>query len=126
VQWSSAIDRAAVLVAVEALALLVLGIGYGIEGVSGQAQSLAGVEVGALLIAGSGVLLLLVARGLLRRRRWSRSPAVVVQRLLALTALSLLQTLPLVSVVVLAVTATALYLLLTAEARAALGGPPAE
>ena len=41
---------------------------------------------------------LLVSRGLAQQRAWARSPAVVVQLLLGLTAFSLLQTLPAVAV----------------------------
>jgi hypothetical protein len=81
---------AAVLVALEGLVLLLTGIGYALAGVAGAAESTAGAELGALLIAGVGVLLLLAARGLLRRRRWARSPVVVVQLLAVPVGMSLL------------------------------------
>lgn len=70
---------AAVLLGVEALTALVFGF---LE--AGQVQaSRAVVGVGVtILMAGYGVVLLLVARGVLRGRRWSRGPAVVTQLIL--------------------------------------------
>jgi hypothetical protein len=77
----SATVRAAVLVAVEGLALLVLAAAYAVGGLAGDPQSRAGAELGALFIALAGAALLAVARGLARRQGWSRSPAVVAQLL---------------------------------------------
>jgi hypothetical protein len=81
---------AAVLVAVEGLVLLVTGVGYALAGALGDAESVAGAELGAALIAGCGVLLLLAARGLLGHRRWARAPVVVVQLLAVPVGVSLL------------------------------------
>ena len=67
---------AAVLIAIEALSALVFAV---LE--IGQVQmSRPGVGVGvAVLMGGFGLLLLVVARGVLRGRRWSRAPAVAMQ-----------------------------------------------
>jgi len=94
----SADGRAALLVALEGVALVVVAVVYAVRGLTAEAASVAGSEVGALLMAAAGGLLVLVARGLAQQRAWARSPAVVVQLLLGLTAFSLLQTLPAVAV----------------------------
>ena len=120
-QLSSAVVRAAGLVVLEAAALAVLAVVYAVAGLTADAESRAGAVVGALLMAGAAALLVLVGRGLVRHHRRAFAPAVAVQLLAALTALSLLQTLPLVSVVVLVVAATALYSLATPESRRAFG-----
>ncbi len=67
---------AAVLIVIEALAALAFAV---LE--IGQVQmSRPGVGVGvAVLMGGFGLLLLVVARGVLRGRRWSRGPAVAMQ-----------------------------------------------
>ena len=67
---------AAVLIAIEALSALVFA---GLE--IGQVQpSRPGIGVGVAALMGSfGLLLLVVARGVLRGRRWSRAPGVVTQ-----------------------------------------------
>ena len=67
---------AAVLIAIEALSALVFAV---LE--IGQVQmSRPGVGVGvAVLMSVFGLLLLIVARGVLRGRRWSRAPAVAMQ-----------------------------------------------
>ena len=122
----SPVGRVAVVVAAEALALLVVAVGYAVGGLSGDARSAAGSEVGALLLAVAAALLVLVARGLLRRHPRAYAPAFAVQLLAALTAFSLLQTLPVVAVVVLAVAGLALQQLLTETARRELvPGPDA-
>lgn len=69
------------LVAVEGVALAVLGVGYAGAGLVGDPFSRTGTALagaGALL---TGVLLLLVARAVGRRQTWARSPAVVTQLL---------------------------------------------
>ena len=52
---------------------------YAVAGLLGQPEDRLGTELGALIAAVVGLLLLPVARGLDRRRAWARSPAVVVQ-----------------------------------------------
>ena len=123
---SSPLSRAALLVALEGLALVVLGVVYAVAGLRGDAESRTGAELGALLIAGSGALLLLVARGLHRRRGWARSPAVAVQLLAFLTGLSLTPTgVAPAAFLTMAVAATVLYALFSGQAREELE-PPAQ
>jgi hypothetical protein len=120
----SAIRRAAAAVAVEGIVLVVLGVLYGALGVTQQAQTRAGAELGALLIVGTGVLLLLLARALDRRRPWARSPVVVVQLLALLTGLSLMPTgIAPAALVAMALAIVVLYALATQEARDALRRP---
>ncbi len=70
---------AAVSLALEGL----LGLGYAGVALGQVRMSRAAVGVGvAILMAGFGLLLLLVARGVFLGRRWSRGPAVVAQLIL--------------------------------------------
>ncbi|HEX5383707.1 MAG TPA: hypothetical protein VFW54_03635 [Propionibacteriaceae bacterium] len=70
---------AAALLAVEAL----IAVGYAALEVGQIPMSRAGVGVGVtILMAGFGLLLLLVARGVFLGRRWSRGPAVATQLIL--------------------------------------------
>ena len=70
---------AAALLAFEGLAALA----YAVLEIGQIRMSRAEVGVGvAILMAGFGLLLLLVARGVFRGRRWSRGPAVVTQLIL--------------------------------------------
>lgn len=121
---ASPVGRAAVLVALEGVVLLVFGAVYAVAGVRGQAETRVGAELGALLVGLAGVGLLLVARGLLRRRRWARSPAVAVQLVTLLTAFSLMST-PLAgaATVALLLAVVVVYLLFTGPARAELDPP---
>ena len=122
--FASPVTRAAGLVVVEGVVLIGLGVVYAVAGVRGDARSLAGAELGAALVVGSGVLLLLVARGLRRRRGWARSPAVAVQLLTFLTGLSLLPTgIAPAAFVAMVLAATVVYLLFTGPARAELDRP---
>jgi hypothetical protein len=57
-----------------------VGLGYAAFEVE-QARAAMGVGV-AILMAGFGLVLLLVARGVFLGRRWSRGPAVVTQLIL--------------------------------------------
>lgn len=73
------IVMAAALLALEAL----IGLGYAAIEVGQVRMSRAAVGVGvAILMAGFGLLLLVVARGVFRGRRWSRGPAVATQLIL--------------------------------------------
>jgi hypothetical protein len=124
VQLSSPVTRAALLVALEGTVLVALGVAYAVAGLRADVESRSGAELGALLIAGSGVLLLLVARGLQRRRGWARSPAVAVQLLTVLTGLSLVPTgVAPAAFAAMAVGGTVVYLLFTGPARAELDRP---
>ena len=70
---------AAVLIGVEALA----AIAFGAVALTQITVTRAGLGGGvALLMLGYGLLLVLVARGVLRGRRWSRGPAAATQLIL--------------------------------------------
>jgi hypothetical protein len=73
------IVMAAALLALEA----VIALGYAALEVGQVRMTRAAVGVGvAILMAGFGLLLLLVARGVFRGKRWSRGPAVATQLIL--------------------------------------------
>ena len=76
---------AAVLLGVEALAALVFG------GIALTQIRISRAEVGAgvaIWMLGYGVLLLALARGVFRRRRWSRAPSAATQLILLPIAFS--------------------------------------
>ena len=76
---------AAALLVVEALAALVFG------GIALTQVRISRAEVGAgvaIWMLGYGVLLLAIARGVFRGRRWSRAPAVATQLILLPIAFS--------------------------------------
>ena len=117
---SSAVTRAALLVAVEAAALSVLGAGYAVAGAVGDPfdRTATLLEGGFCLLA--GLLVLLVARGLLRVQGWSRSPAVVLQLLALPVGYGLAQgRVWWAAVPVLGLALAVLYLLASPEARLA-------
>ena len=113
--------RAAVLVAVEGALLALLGMVYGAGALRGSAETVAGALVGAVLLVLAGVVLVLVARGLRAGRAWSRSPAIAVQLLLALTGLSFLTTLPVAATAAVLLSAGVLQALASPSGRAAFG-----
>ena len=116
----SPVPLAAALVAVEGLALTVLGVGYGVAGVVGDPFDRTATLLEAALAVLVGVFVLLVARGLADVRGWSRSPAVVVQLLALPVGYGLVQgRVWFAAVPVLGLAGAVLYLLLTAEARLA-------
>ena len=116
--------RAALLVALEGAVLGVLGVLYAVSALRGGAATLGGALVGAGLLVGGGALLLLVARGLHRRREAARAPAIAVQLLLALTGASFLTALPVAAVVALLLAAAVLQALASAGGRAAFAREP--
>ena len=75
-------QRPLTIVVASALLMLegLVGLGYAAFEVE-QARAAMGVGV-AILMAGFGLVLLLVARGVFLGRRWSRGPAVVTQLIL--------------------------------------------
>ncbi len=114
----SPVARAALLVAVEGLALVVLGVAYGAAGVLGDPFDRTATLLEAGLAALAGGLVLLVARGLADVRGWARAPAVVVQLLALPVGVGLVQgQVWLAAVPVLVLAGAVLYLLATAEAR---------
>jgi hypothetical protein len=116
----SPVARAALLVAVEGLALVVLGVAYGTAGLLGDPFDRTATLLQAGIAVVGGGLVLLVARGLAEVRGWARSPAVVVQLLALPVGYGLVQGRVWVAAVpVLLLAALVLYHLLTAEARLA-------
>ncbi len=111
------------LVAVEGAALTVLGGAYGVAGVLGEPFDRTATLLEAGFAVLLGVLVLLVARGLLQVRGWSRSPAVVLQLLALPVGVGLVQGEVWVAAVpVLLLAGSVLYLLATPQARLAFRG----
>jgi len=113
---------AALLVAVEGAALIVLA---GVEAVSTLVSDAASVTlalVTAAAAAGGGALLLWLARSLAGLRKWARSPVVVLQLIALPIGYNLITPSgrPELGVPVLALAAATLVLLGSAEAGAAL------
>ena len=120
---ASAVTRAALLVGAEGAALVVLGTGYAVAGVVGDPFDRTATLLEGGFAALAGVLLLVVARGLLGVRGWARSPAVVLQLLALPVGLGLVQGGVLVAAVpVLGLAVGVLYQLATPEARLAFRG----
>jgi hypothetical protein len=84
------VRRLALLLALEGVALVLLGLGYGLVGLSSDADTLP-IELAAGAAVAAGALLLVLARATDRLRPWSRSPAVVLNVFPFPLALSLLQ-----------------------------------
>ena len=119
----SAVTRAALLVAVEGVALVVLGLGYAVAALAGDPfdRTAALLEGGFALLG--GLLLLLVARGLARTAGWSRAPAVVLQLLSLPVGVGLVQgRVWYAAAPVLALAAAVLYQLATPQVRKAFSG----
>jgi hypothetical protein len=115
--------QAAVLVAVEGAALVVLGLGYGIAGVVGEPFDRTATLLQAGFVVLVGGLVLMVARGLTRVAGWSRSPAVVLQLLALPVGVGLVQgEVWYAAVPVLLLAGGVLYLLATPQARLAFRG----
>jgi hypothetical protein len=107
-------------VGLEGLALVVLGVGYGVAGIVGEAFDRAATLIEAGIAVAVGVVVLLVARGLADLRGWARSPAVVVQLLALPVGYGLVQgRVWWAAVPVLGLALAVLYHLFTAEARLA-------
>lgn len=120
---SSAVTRAGLLVVVEGAALAVLGAGYAVAGVVGNPFDRAATVLQGGIACLAGVVVLLVARGLLRREGWSRSPVVVLELLALPVGAGLAQGgVLLAAVPVLGLAASVLYLLATPEARLVFRG----
>lgn len=112
------VTRAAVVVAVQGAALVVLGAGYTVAGVVGDPFDRAATVLQGGFAVVAGLLVLLVARGLGQRRGWARSPAVVLQLLALPVGYGLLQGRVLYAAApVLGLAVLVLYLLASPEAR---------
>lgn len=76
-----AVRRAALLLAVEGVALAAVGVADGVATVAGTPADRTSSLVIAAFAIGAGVVLLVLARAVDRLHRWARSPAVVFQLL---------------------------------------------
>ena len=82
---------AAVVQLAEAVLVLVAALWAGIATASGHSyQTSSGVAI-TIIGAGTACLLALVARGLRRARRWSRTPAMLTQLFTGIVAVYLMQ-----------------------------------
>jgi hypothetical protein len=115
---------AAAMLALEA----VIALGYAALEVGQVRMTRAAVGVGvAILMAGFGLLLLLVAQGVFRGQRWSRGPAVATQLILLPIALSFRGgTTTWVSVTLAALAIAVLVGVLHPRSTAVFVGPPAD
>jgi hypothetical protein len=81
----------AALVALQGLGVVGLAVLLVVESLTATASDLGRALVAALIALLAGAGLLLVGRGLLRRGRWARSPALVVDLIAVPVSIGLLQ-----------------------------------
>jgi uncharacterized membrane protein len=81
----------AVIEALEGVTALGFGLYIAIEALVGKPHDMAGAVAVAVLLIGAGAAMLAVARGLLRRMSWARSPAVLTQLFAIFIAYNLYQ-----------------------------------
>lgn len=81
----------AVIEALEGVTALGFGLYIGIEALVGKPHDMASALAVAALLLGAGAAMLAVARGLLRRMSWARSPAVLTQLFAIFIAYNLYQ-----------------------------------
>jgi peptidoglycan/LPS O-acetylase OafA/YrhL len=115
---------AALLAALEGLALVVGGVWMLVLGLTGEPDSRQQAVTGGVTLVVLALLPLLAARGLLGRRSWSRGPAVITQLMALPVAYNLLQadSMAIPAGIALAVVAVAaLVLLVNPETTRALG-----
>ncbi|MFD5130014.1 hypothetical protein [Streptomyces olindensis] len=115
---------AALLAALEGLALVVGGVWILVLGVTGHPDDRQQAVTGGITLVVLALLPLLAARGLLGRRSWSRGPAVITQLMALPVAYNLLQadSMAIPGGIALAVVAiAALVLLVNPETTRALG-----
>ena len=82
---------AALLAALEGLALVVGGVWMLVLGLTGETDDRQSAVTGGVTLVVLALLPLLAARGLLGRRSWSRGPAVITQLMALPVAYNLLQ-----------------------------------
>jgi hypothetical protein len=110
--------RLALLLAVEGVALALLGVGYGVAGLSDTGDR-APTELAAGAAVVTGAVLLLLARATDRAKAWARSPAVVLNVFPFPIALGVLQAgVWWVAVPLVLLAGSVLYLYATPELRA--------
>ncbi|MGW0611146.1 hypothetical protein [Streptomyces sp. NPDC002788] len=115
---------AALLAALEGLALVVGGVWMLVLGLTGEPDDRQQAVTGGVTLVVLALLPLLAARGLLARRSWSRGPAVITQLLALPVSYNLLQadSMAIPGGIALAVVAVAaLVLLVNPETTRALG-----
>ncbi|MGW0472676.1 hypothetical protein [Streptomyces coeruleorubidus] len=115
---------AALLAALEGLALVVGGVWMLVLAVTGEPDNRQQAVTGGVTLVVLALLPLLAARGLLGRRSWSRGPAVITQLMALPVAYNLLQadSMAIPAGIALAVVAVAaLVLLVNPETTRALG-----
>jgi hypothetical protein len=118
------LTAAAAVAALEGLALAACGLVLLVLALTGSTDNVRNAVVGALTVLALGAIPLAAAYGLLRARRWSRGPALIIQLLALPVAWTLLHgAAPLVAAgAALAVVALAgLVLLVHPATTAALG-----
>ncbi|MEU9620258.1 MULTISPECIES: hypothetical protein [unclassified Streptomyces] len=112
------------LTALEGAALVIGGIYMLVMGLLGRPESPQQAEMGGLTLIALGLIPLIAARGLLRRRSWSRGPALITQIIALPVAWTLLRShgalIP-AGIVLAAVVLTALYQLVRPATIEALG-----
>jgi hypothetical protein len=111
------------LVALQGLVGIAYGLYLGIRAlVDDSAESLAGAEIGALLLIAGGAGILACARGLASRQGWARAPVITVQLLTALVGFNFVQApgpFPFFGAVAILLAGAVLYSLATPAARLA-------
>jgi hypothetical protein len=115
---------AAVLAALEGLALVAGGVWMLVLGIAGEPDDRSQAVTGGVTLIALALLPLIAARGLFARRSWSRGPAVITQIMALPVAYNLLRSdsVAIPAGIVLAVVAvTALVLLINPETTRALG-----
>ncbi|MFJ8161041.1 hypothetical protein ACIRBY_08915 [Streptomyces sp. NPDC096136] len=123
------LTAAAVLTALEGLALAGLGVYMLFVGIAGHPDSPQQAETGGVTLLALAALPLIAARGLSRGRRWSRGPALITQLMALPVAWTLWTTggAMTVAAVALALAAVAVVgLLVNPTATEALGIGPAD
>ena len=112
------------LSALEGAALVIGGVSMLVMGLLGRPDSPQQAEMGGLTVIALGLIPLFAARGLLRRRSWSRGPALITQIIALPVAWTLLRShgalIP-AGIVLAAVALTALYQLVRPATIEALG-----
>jgi hypothetical protein len=116
------VRRIALLVAVEGVALVLVGVVYAVVSATGRPENRLAAELAAFLAVVFGLLLGLMARLVDGGRSWPRSPLIVLNIIALPVGLGLIQGgLYAAGLPVLLLAGAVLYLLATPDARQALG-----
>ncbi|MEU3739065.1 hypothetical protein AB0E78_18515 [Streptomyces sp. NPDC032198] len=118
------LTAAAALAALEGVALIAAGVYMLVMGLAGDPDNPEQATTGGITLIVLALLPLLAARGLLRRRSWSRGPAIITQIMALPVAWQLLQADSMAipgGIALAAVAVTALVLLVNPATTEALG-----